>query len=339
MAYTIPPDTRVMGNTGHDGDHDNMSDVLTGTPNVYLSVLNTAFAGGADNTGTSDSTSAFNAAIAAIPAGGGRIFVPAGSYKISGTVTFNKDQGMIGQGSDCTFLNYTGSTTCIKVLPTGSFTGGDYGGTFSGFYLSGYGAGGSSVGFRHGDLQGTNITDVAIYGFGGIGLNLQNSAGWSEELNIQARVVQCGTAGSNTSCAVMMDTSSLDYSNFDFTIVTGNGTGGLYMQNNAQMQGCYLRMRGNFYGAAGNTAAVIGVEKAGGSGTSYITNTFCDVAVESAGSNTGHYTVYMGSSNSGSQFLAHGILDFNNVAITFQGYSNANFVPFSFSGTLNDHIL
>jgi hypothetical protein len=340
VAYLIPPDNRAVGTGNPPVDMDDVSDVLTGNPHVLYNVANTAFSGGVDLTGATDSTIALQAIIAALPANGGRIYIPANSViKFSGTLAFKQNQGILGDGADCVTLHYTGSGTAIQALLSGSFTGAAYGGSFSGFYLDGYSAGGSAVGIRHGDLQGTVIKDVAIYGFGGIGLNLQNSAGWSEQLNIQARIVQCGTAGSNTSCAVMLDTSSLDYSNMDFTIVTGNGTGGVYMQNGAQFQGGSLRIRGNFYGAVSNTAAVIALEKAGGSGTAYIKNTLLDVAVESAGSNTGHYTVYLGSSNSASQFLATGVLTFSPVGPAFQGYSNSNNVPFSFSGMLTDPVL
>ncbi len=340
MSYTIPSDSHTTGDSGHTTDHNDIVDVLKGNSAAY-SVLNTAYSGGADPTGVADSTAAFAAAIAALPSGGGNIIVPPGSYKITGSgLTFNQDQGMTGAGSSCTFLNYTGSGTCITITISGTFTGGQYAGRFSGFYLNGYSAGSSAVGIQYGNLQGIQMTDVAVYGFGGTGLYCVNTSGnWSEQNNVQARIVQCGTAGSNTSAAVVFDTSSFDYGNFDFTIVSGNGTGGVYFQNGAQLTGGSLRMRGNFYGAAGNTAAVIALDKAGGSGTSYIKATLFDVAVESAGSNTGHYTVYMGSSNSASQFLGTGVLSFSNVAINFQGYSNSDYVPFGFSGIINDEVL
>ena len=51
---------------------------------------------GADPTGTNDSTTAINNAIAAIPAGGGSIYAPPGNYKHSGTLLFNQDQGLAG---------------------------------------------------------------------------------------------------------------------------------------------------------------------------------------------------------------------------------------------------
>lgn len=296
---------------------------------------------GADLTGTADSSTAILDAIAAIPSGGGHIYAPPGSsLKFSSTLTFAQNQGFVCDGSDVVNLSYTGSGTAIQAALSGSFTGGTYAGRFAGFYLSGYSAGSSAIGLQVENLQGVQIEDVAIYGFGGIGLNFKNTSGdWAEQNNVRARIVQCGTANTASTGAVVFDTSSFDYSNFDFTIVSNDATNGVLLQNSAQLQGCQLRIRGNFYGDTPNSAAVIGIDVGNTSGTSYIVNTFCDVAVESAGSGTGHYTVLMGSANSTSQFQGTGVLSFSNVTINFQGFSDANYVPYGFSGLVNDTVL
>lgn len=339
MPYTIPIDTHAVGDSNHTPDHNNIVDVLKGLQAPYV-VLNTAYAGGADPTGAADSSPAFAAAIAALPASGGNIIVPPGSYKLNSGLTFHQAQGMIGAGSTAVSITYTGAGTAININISGTFTGGEYGGRFEGFFLTGYTAGAAAVGVQFGNLQGVYTRDVAVYGFGGKGIYGLNSAGnWSEQNNIQARIVQCGTAGSATSAAMVLDTSSFDYSDLDLTIVTSPGTGGLYLQNGAQLQGAHLRMRGNFYGSAGNTAAVIALEKAGGAGTAYIRNTALDVAVESAGANTGHFTVYLGSTNAASQLFGTGVLSFSNVAVAFQGISNAHFLPIGVLATLGDQVL
>jgi hypothetical protein len=54
---------------------------------------------GADPTGTTDSSPAFNAAIAALPAEGGSIFVPHGTYIVDSTITLNKWFHIYGEGS------------------------------------------------------------------------------------------------------------------------------------------------------------------------------------------------------------------------------------------------
>ncbi len=342
MSYTLPSDTHLIGDAGHTTDHNNLVNAVGDNNPILLNILNTAYAGGADPTGAADSTGAFNAAIAAIPANGGTIYVPAGTYKLASTVALVQDQGLIGEGSSCVTLNYTGSGTAITVGINVSFTGGQYAGKISGFYLSGYGAGGSAVGIQIEDVQGMDMSDEAIYGFGGKGIYYKEGSGYAEQSTVRARIVQCGTYNTATSGAVVFDSTSFDYGNYDFTIVTSAGVHGVILQNGAQLRGANLRIRGNFYArASSNVGAVIAVAPAGGSDTSYITDANFDVAVESAGTGgyIGHTLLLMGSSSSTSQFTGHGVLSFNPFGpstIYSQGISNSNYVPVGFSGYLQD---
>lgn len=64
----------------------------------------------ADNTGVTACDAEFAAAIAAIPAAGGRLYVPAGTYLLSGAVTIDKPVYMYGDGRGATFIK-TSSTT------------------------------------------------------------------------------------------------------------------------------------------------------------------------------------------------------------------------------------
>lgn len=342
MAYTLPSDTHLIGDAGHTTDHNNLVNAVSDNNPILLNVLNTAYSGGADPTGAADSAGAFNAAIAAIPAGGGNIYVPAGTYKLASTVALVQTQGLIAEGSSCVTLNYTGSGTAITVGINVSFTGGQYAGKISGFYLSGYGAGGSAVGIQVEDVQGMDMSDVAIYGFGGKGIYYKEGSGYAEQSTVRARVVQCGTYGTATSGAVVFDSTSFDYGNYDFTIVTSPGVHGVILQNGAQLRGAKLRMRGNFYArASANTGAVIAIAPAGGSDTSYITDADFDVAVESAGTSgqIGHTLLLMGSTSGSSQFTGHGVLSFNPFGpstIFSQGISNANSCPVGISGYIQD---
>lgn len=295
---------------------------------------------GVDLTGTNDSSTGLLAAIAAMPSGGGRLYIPSGStIKFSQTLSFIQDQGIFGDGSDCVTLHYTGSGTALSISIQGTFTGGQYAGTFEGFYIDGYSAGGSAVGIKYGNLQGLHMRDVRVYGFGGVGIYFVNAGGnWAEQGNVQAQVTQCGTANSTTSAAVIFDTGSFDYSNFDFLIGATTATGGVYLQNGAKLQGAQLRMRGNFYGAVTNTAAVLGIDVGNTSGTSVIW-AFFDVAVETDGSNTGHYTVLMGGTSASCQLTGTGVLSFTNNTINFRGASIPGSAIFGFSGVLNDTVL
>lgn len=343
--WTIPGSATV-GQSGHTTDHNEITAALTQASKLFTPWYNVIFYG-ADPTGSADSTSAFAAAMTAMGSSPGTIYVPAGTYKTSSVGSFVLDQNMIGDGSSVTTINYTGSTNAIVIDNSGTFNDSFNAGKFTGFSLNGSTATGTPVGIKFGNLQGVVIHDVGIYAFAGKGIyGLNHSGGWSEENNIQAILVGNGTAA-------VFDTSSYDYSNIDLLIVTSPGAGGMYLQNSAQMQGCSIRIRGNFYVASSNTAAVIGIELAGGSGSSYFNNCHFDVAVENAPADNAtigyvsHYTVYMGSSNAASQLAnCTGVLSFSNVAtdtgsnpINFRGYSNVNFLPFGFSGVVEDTVL
>jgi Pectate lyase superfamily protein len=86
-----------------------VADVVKAAIGVY-NVLDPQFAGGADPTGTTSSSPAIQAAInAAQAAGGGEVFIPAGTYKIgqtAETVTTHtsdmSDAGLIVTGNDVT---------------------------------------------------------------------------------------------------------------------------------------------------------------------------------------------------------------------------------------------
>lgn len=55
MSYTIPADNHVANDTGHVGDHNDIADMLKlESVTNRINVLNTAYAGGADPTGSAD---------------------------------------------------------------------------------------------------------------------------------------------------------------------------------------------------------------------------------------------------------------------------------------------
>lgn len=304
-----------------------------------LDWLNAVTDFGAAGDGTSDNASVFAAIGAAMGTAPCAVYLPSGTYKTSGPLpSCVQGQSLIGPSSASTAVNYTGSGTCLTAGLNGTFTGGEYGGRYEGFYLGGYGAGGSAVGMQVGNIQGTVIRDVAIYGFGGGGLKFVNTGGgWSEQYQVTGlRLVQNGgTSGAN----MTFDGSSCDYAVFETVIVATAGQDGIRMVNGAQLRGNRLAIRGNFYGGTPNAGAVIAIDRGDTDGTSYIQAADLDIAVETAGTGTGHYTVLMGSANAVSQFTGQGVLAFINVAVPFQGVSNPNYLPFGFSGHLADTVL
>ena len=106
MSYTIPSDSNAVGNSGHVGDHNNIVDVLTGMDAVF-NILNTAYAGGADPTGTNDSAAAINAALTAASSGG-TVYFPAGTYKTTASIVIPNDSTILaGAGMYATIIKPT----------------------------------------------------------------------------------------------------------------------------------------------------------------------------------------------------------------------------------------
>lgn len=105
---------------------------------------------GADPTGKSDSTSAFNVCLKEVPAGD--LWVPAGDYTILGTIVKNRNQNLIGAGSKASILQCESATApCLVVADT--ISGVDYGESrVQDLTLQGPGGGNSSIGvFLGGD--------------------------------------------------------------------------------------------------------------------------------------------------------------------------------------------
>lgn len=85
MTFTVPPANKVANQGGFVADIDNAYAALQQL--AAGNVLNTAYAGGADPSGLSDSTAAVQAAEDALAAaGGGTLVFPAGTYKVTGLV-------------------------------------------------------------------------------------------------------------------------------------------------------------------------------------------------------------------------------------------------------------
>lgn len=293
---------------------------------------------GADPTGAADSTTAFKDAVAALPSGGGIVYAPAGTYLISGTVTFKQNQGLVGDGHSATVINYTGSGVCVSSALSGTFNGNAEGGYFSGWQVSAYNGGASAIGMQVTDLQGVACYDVSFYGCGGAGLSMTTGgSGWSEEgWFYKVAAIQCGTAGSNTTGSFVFNSTSFDYGVYDFTAVSNPGAHVIVVRNGVNMNGVRLACRGNAYDDTPNTAALLAIEPGNANGTGYVTNSDIMISMETAGSGTGHYLLLMGSTNSASQFSGSGVLSLYPAFGNGQGISNPNFLPAGFSGVIND---
>ena len=126
-TYTIPPNTHAVYDTGHTVDHDNIVTVLAGNTGMVFNVLNTAYSGGADPTGSASCDAAFNAAITALTAaGGGTLYIPTGQYKLTSGVSYSGTVPLriVGDGPQATQIrmaNTATSSTYISITNTGSW--------------------------------------------------------------------------------------------------------------------------------------------------------------------------------------------------------------------------
>lgn len=97
LPFTVPPSTHVAGDAGFPADIDSLYNAVAGL--AGYNVCDAQWAGGADPTGTADSTAAWQAAVAAAnTAGGGRVVVPPGTYLLSGPVNVGPYTLLEGQG-------------------------------------------------------------------------------------------------------------------------------------------------------------------------------------------------------------------------------------------------
>jgi pectate lyase-like protein len=92
--------------------------LLGGASSVAIGVYANVLSYGADPTNTADSTTAINNAIAAVSAqGGGKVFFPTGTYKVTGTLTFVSF--VLLEGSFGATINFTTAGTAISTAATG----------------------------------------------------------------------------------------------------------------------------------------------------------------------------------------------------------------------------
>ena len=96
MVYSIPPDNVVSGNAGHIAAHNDLSYILRNVSDIAVNAQNTAYSGGADPTGSSDSTAAINAALSSAAGSGGLVYLPAGVYKTTAPLIIPPGTALVG---------------------------------------------------------------------------------------------------------------------------------------------------------------------------------------------------------------------------------------------------
>lgn len=221
---------------------------------------------GADPSGVTDSNQALVDVYAAMGSNPGIIEFGIGTYKLfiglnqAQSRLLRPLQGVKGQGSGLTTIDYRGSGACIEARNLNFSTNGtDPAGGIHGLRILGWNNGNiNSHGIRYGDIWRMRITDVEISGFnrsGCIGLWGDNHTHWSERAYIECTVNQC------TECYVFESNTgdpasgSFDYSQYwlsfvvqpnQHAFVIRSGTTG----SKTSMNGASITITGNCQTAA-----------------------------------------------------------------------------------------
>lgn len=131
---------------------------------------------GAVSDGITDDSAAFQQALDSLPATGGTLWVPAGSYALASTVNLAHNQRIIGAGGG-TRLRYSGSAACISSQP--SSLDFDERSAVERLRITGTDAG--TAGLVVSDSHGFGVRSVVIDGFtSGVAVELRNASGWTE---------------------------------------------------------------------------------------------------------------------------------------------------------------
>lgn len=222
MSFTIPATGNVVGQPGFVGDINNAYGTLQQLASG--NVLYATYAGGADPTGSSDSTAAIQAALNT-----GYCYVPPGTYKISNTLTVPAGGVFTGvlcgfdtapSDVDSTFpvtlqLAAGANTHMVSVHGDNSYIGNmELDGRRSA-QTSGTGDGILINGFKYGHIERVSVHDNF---FRGILLTGTGTMGW--------KIVQC-TVGANTDTGIYLDSTVTDCMIFS-TLCGQNGVHGIY---------------------------------------------------------------------------------------------------------------
>jgi Pectate lyase superfamily protein len=288
---------------------------------------------GADPSGAADSTSAIQAAIKALPATGGVIYLPAGTYKVTGTLTCTTVPAyFLGDGAWATVLAFSGTGDCVRIYdPTTYSSRTSYSGGFCAITIDGQGAGAGSAGLHVGDLLQYEL-DMTVQNFSGagsIGVHLDNTYYWTEQLHGQVYTQNC-TSHVVFDCTGTATTASGSFDRCDLGIYidhwAANGDGVVFT-NGANIGNGSLRIRGNFSSSSSPVSSAAlrltgslpsGHEYSGASG---ILNGLLDIGVECG---TGAYTpqaIVFGSS-ANTIYSCYGALNFG--VGSYQNFSKGN---------------
>jgi len=214
-----------------------------------LAWLNVVTQFGADNTGSADCTSAIQNAANALPAAGGVVYLPAGTYKVASTITVAVAGVYFqGDGQLATVINYTGSGDCIRMYSSLSYTSG-WGGGIKGLTIDGTSASAGACGIHAGDIYQLQW-DAGVRKFQGAASKnvwFDNQYFWAEDMYGHLFVEQGTTNLIFDNSANLSGTATGSYARANLTVVLdAKGVGdGLVLKNGVQYYGGNLTFVGN----------------------------------------------------------------------------------------------
>jgi hypothetical protein len=305
-----------------------------GTPGWVNAVL----AYGADPSGSTDSTAAIQNAVNALPASGGVVYLPSGTYLVSGSVSCTTVPAyFLGDGAWATTVKFTGTGDCFRVYdPSAYGSRTRYGGGFSGITIDGAGAGAGATGLHAGDLLQFEL-DLTVQNFtgtGSIGVHLDNAYYWTEQLHGRIYAQNCASHVV-FDCSGGLATSSGSFERCDLDIYVNQwypAFDGVVFRNGAFTGNGSLRIRGNFGSSSSQvSSAVLRLAGSTPAGRQYpsdsgVQNGLLDIGVECPPGTATPQTIAFGSA-ANTISGCHGALNFG-----IAGYDH--FSPSNNSGNI-----
>ena len=251
---TTRGDARYLTQTSGDSRYIQTGGALTAADIPFINVKAAPY--GATGNGTTDDTAAIQAALDAVPTGGGHVYIPAGRYKISAMLSIKKDNTMVtgaGPGNSSngsqqpaygTVLQASGTLSGNPMLRAQVASGARpiYSITLRDFALDGMGTA-TGAGIHYRSNRGL-IDHVYLYRFGSHGFHLQgyssaevgNASGWDLYDTVVAfsQASFCGGSG------LHLDTGATDM-HFNHNIIFNNMDGmRLVGGGSAQTTSCHF---------------------------------------------------------------------------------------------------
>lgn len=224
----------------------------------WLNVL----AYGADSTGSSDSTTAIQAAVSALTSAGGVIYFPTGTYKVSSTITISiAGVTLQGDGLWSSVINYTGSGDCIRMYSSLIYTSG-IGGGIKGVTIDGTSASAGACGVHAGDIYQLQW-DVGVrkfQGTGSKGIWFDNQYFWCEDMygHVWGQQNTQNVVFDNSANVGGSATNSFARANLDIVLDCKGVGDGVTLLNGAEVYNSRLNIEGNMdYGSAQHYALSI----------------------------------------------------------------------------------